>query len=64
MKHRNLMETVSKLITYPRMPVTAAVIHKTHAGLDISVDEVARWAGELSNMSIINDKIIGSCVRG
>jgi len=58
------METVSKLIIYPWMPVTAAEIHNTDAGLDIFVDKVARWAGEISNMSILNDKIIGSCVRG
>ena len=64
MKHRNLMEIVSKLITSPGMPVTAAAIRKTYENPVISAEEVARWAVNYRIGRLFIDKIIGSCVRG
>ena len=64
MKHRALMEIMSKLITSPGMPVTAAEMHKTHENPDISVDEVARWAVNNRIGRLLIDKINGCWVRG
>ena len=64
MKHRALLEIVSKLIISPGMSVPAAEMHKTHENPGISVDEVARWAVNYRIGRLFIDKIIGSCVRG
>ncbi len=64
MKHRALIEIMSKLITSPGMPVTTEEMHKTHENPDISVDEVARWAVNYRIGRFFIDKIIGSCIRG
>jgi len=64
MKHRALMEIMSKLITSPGMPVTALEMHKTHDNQDISVDEVARWAVNYRIGRLLIDKINGCWVRG